>query len=102
MTREHPFLLAGEWRRSERTLEVRSPYDGEVVGVTFVPSEEQVEEAIGRAVSAFEETRRLTSEERAQILTRIRDGLAARQEDFIRTIVREAGKPWEDAAAETG
>ena len=101
MAREHPFLLAGEWQRSGRPLEVRSPYNREVVGVTFVPSEQQVEEAIQRAVSGFEETRRLSSQERAQILTRVRDGLAARREDFIRTIVLEAGKPWKDAAAET-
>ena len=93
MAREHPFLLAGEWQRSDRPLEVRSPYNGEVVGVTFIPSEQQVEEAIQRAVSGFGETRRLSSEERAQILTRVRDGLAARREDFVRTIVLEAGKP---------
>ena len=54
MAREHPFLLAGEWQRSDRPLEVRSPYNGEVVGVTFVPTEQQVEEAIQRAVSGFE------------------------------------------------
>ena len=101
MAREHPFLLAGEWQRSSRPLEVRSPYDGEVAGLTFVPTEEQVEQAVQRAVSGFEQTRRLSSEERARILTRMRDGLAARQEDFVRTIVLEAGKPWKDAAAET-
>src|SRR3970282_2567488 len=101
MAREHPFLLAGEWQRSDRPLEVRSPYNGEGVGVTCVPSEEQLETPIERAVSGFEQTRRLSSEERARILTRVRDGLAGRREDFIRTIVLEAGKPWKDAAAET-
>src|SRR3990170_4719147 len=101
MAREHPFLLASEWQRSGRPLEVRSPYNGEVIGVTFVPSEQQVEAAIERAVSGFEETRRLSSEERARILARVRDGLAARREDFVRTIVLEAAKPWKDAASET-
>src|SRR3989337_1419447 len=86
MAREHPFLLAGEWQRSDRPLEVRSPYNGEVVGVTFVPTEQQVEKAIERAVSGFEQTRRLSSEERARILTRVRDGLARRREGFVRTI----------------
>ena len=38
----------------------------------------QVEEAIQRALSGFQETRRLTAEERARILVRMRDGLAAR------------------------
>src|SRR3970040_2544685 len=99
MAREHPFLLPGEWQRSGQPLEVRSPYNGEVVGVTFVPSAEQVEEAIQRAVSGFEQTRRLSSEERARILTRVRDGLGTRREDVIRTIVLEDGKPWKDDAA---
>src|SRR3972149_12294794 len=101
MAREHPFLLAGEWRRSDRPGEVRSPYNGEVVGVTFIPSEKQVEEAIEGAVGGFEQTRRLSSEERARMLTRVREGLAARREEFVRTIVLEAGKPWQDAAAGT-
>src|SRR3989304_2378620 len=58
MAREHPFLLAGEWQRSGQPLEVRSPYNGEVVGVTFVPSAEQVEAAIERGGGGFEQTRR--------------------------------------------
>src|SRR3972149_6910927 len=101
MAREHPFLLAGEWQRSGRPLEGRSPSNGDVVGVTSVPTEQQVEKAIERAVSGFEQTRRLSSEERARILTRVRDGLAGRREDFIRTIVLEAGEPPKAPPAET-
>src|SRR3972149_6877130 len=101
MAREHPFLLAGEWQRSGRPLEGRSPSNGDVVGVTSVPTEQQVEKAIERAVSGFEQTRRLSSEERARILTRVRDGLAGRRGEVVRTIVLEAGKAREGAAAAT-
>jgi glyceraldehyde-3-phosphate dehydrogenase (NADP+) len=100
VAKTQPFLLAGRWERSGETLEVRSPYDGAAVGSTFVPTAEQTEEAIAAAVAAFEETRRLTSEERSRILVRAGEGLAARREEIARTIVLEAGKPWKDAAGE--
>jgi glyceraldehyde-3-phosphate dehydrogenase (NADP+) len=100
MAKTYPFFLAGEWHQSEERLEVRSPYDGEVVGTTSVPTAEQLEWAVQAAVAAFETTRRLSSEERARILVRIRDGVAARREEFARIIVQEAGKPWKDASTE--
>ncbi len=91
MAKVYPFFLAGEWQQSEEWLEVRSPHTGEVVGTTSIPTSEQLERAVRGAVAAFETTRRLSSEERAGILTRIRDGVAARKEDFVRIIVQEAG-----------
>ncbi len=98
--KSHPFFLAGRWERSGERLEVRSPYDDEIVGTTFVSTPEQVEQAVEGAVEAFEATRRLSSEERARILARIGEGVAARKEEFVRTIVLEAGKPWKDASGE--
>ncbi|MEX0799747.1 MAG: aldehyde dehydrogenase family protein [Dehalococcoidia bacterium] len=100
MTRTYPFLLAGELTGSEQPLEVRSPYSGEVVGVTSIPSAGQVESAVAAAVEGFQRTRRLSSEERARILVRIRDGLAQRREEFARIIALEAGKPIKDASTE--
>ncbi len=100
MAKVYPFFLAGEWQQSEDWLEVKSPYDGQVVGVTSIPTDAQVERAVEGAVSGFQLTRRLSSQERARILTRIGEGIARRQEDFIRIIVQEAGKPWKDASSE--
>lgn len=74
----YPFFLAGEFATSRESVEVRSPYDGAVVGTTSIPTAEQVERAVQAAVTGFERTRELSSEERANILTRIRDGVAAR------------------------
>jgi glyceraldehyde-3-phosphate dehydrogenase (NADP+) len=100
MAKEYPFFLAGEFATGGEPLAVRSPYDGAVVGTTRIPTQEQVERAVQAAVTGFEETRRLSSEERANILARIRDGITARKDDFVRVIVLEAGKPWKDASAE--
>jgi len=96
----YPFFLAGEFADSDQCLDVMSPYDGSVVGTTSIPTEGQVDQAVHAAVAAFEETRRLSAEERANILVRIRAGVAARKDDLARIIVLEAGKPWKDASAE--
>ncbi len=52
-----------------------------------------LEGAIARADEAFARTRRLPSGKRAAILRLIRDGIEARREEFVESIVAEAGKP---------
>jgi hypothetical protein len=36
--KEYPIYVAGEWQTSSEPLEVRSPYSGELLGVTFQAS----------------------------------------------------------------
>ncbi len=90
---ERKFLVAGEWRDSKESLEVRSPYSGQVVGTTFRPTEGDVEDAIAAAVKAVKETGLLPTYRRSEILNNIRDGIARRREEFARTITLEVGKP---------
>jgi glyceraldehyde-3-phosphate dehydrogenase (NADP+) len=68
--------------------------------VTGLATEADVEEAIAAAERAFDETRRLSSHERYDILMRIRRGMEERRDELIRLIVQEAGKPIRDATAE--
>ena len=93
ITEQRPYYLAGQWQRSDQPLEVRNPYDGSTVGVTSFATEADVEEAITAAERAFEDTRRLSSYERYDALTRIRRGMEQRRDELVRLIVREAGKP---------
>lgn len=97
---EQGFFLAGEWRTSPHRLEVRCPYDGAPVGTTFWATAEDLEEATQKAVRAFEHTRRLPSYQRSQALQRLLLMLRQREDEFIRLIVQEAGKPWKHAQAE--
>jgi glyceraldehyde-3-phosphate dehydrogenase (NADP+) len=100
MAREYPFYCAGEWRTSPQRLEIRNPYNDELVGVTFNATEQDFEDAVTAAQRAFEVTRRLQSYERAEILLRLAEGLRRRQEEFARLIAQEAGKPIRDARVE--
>ena len=100
MQNKYKYLIGNEWRDSKDVLEVRNPYNNEIVSTTFLATEKDVNDAIQAAVHAFEETRKLPSFKRAEILGNIRDGIQERSEEFAQMIALEAGKPITDARTE--
>ncbi|MBI1955377.1 MAG: aldehyde dehydrogenase family protein [Acidobacteria bacterium] len=100
MSRDYKFLVGEQWRASKEVIEIRSPYNGEVVGVTYQAGPEDVEMAIRSACSGFEESRRLPTCRRAEILERIAQAIKASQEELARLIALEAGKPIKTARGE--
>jgi len=96
----HGFLLNGQWLSEGEVLEVRSPFDRDLVGTTFRPRTSHIEAAIQAAARAFEVTRKLPAYERQRILRSVAQGITDRREDFARTIAHEAGKPIRTARAE--
>jgi hypothetical protein len=64
----HGFLLDGQWLSEGEALEVRSPFDHDLVGTTFRPQTAHIEMAIQAAVRAFEVARKLSSYERQRVL----------------------------------
>ncbi|HTQ85330.1 MAG TPA: aldehyde dehydrogenase family protein, partial [Candidatus Solibacter sp.] len=97
---ETGFFLKGSFQTSGKTIEIRSPYDNQVVGVTFEPDDRQVEAAVHEAVAVFSQMAKMPSFRRAEILRRIADGIDSRREDFVRTMALEAGKPRKSCAVE--
>ena len=97
---EYGVLINGQWLETGDAIEVRSPYDDSVVAISHLGGPEEVEAAIGAMVGAFETTRKLPSWQRAEILEKVSAGIAARHEEFARTIALEAGKPLKAARAE--
>src|SRR6476659_2656734 len=79
--REYPFFVGGKPGRSERPLEVSNPFDGSVVGQTWLAG-----------LAAFE---------RGDILTRLSRLLAENRDEVARTLAGEVGKPIRDALTET-
>ena len=92
-TRSFGFFLNGNWSTHGREVVVTSPYDHSVLAVVSEAERQDIEVAIESAVRAFEVTRKMTSCQRAMVLRKVADGLAARREEFARTICQEAGKP---------
>ncbi len=97
---EYGVLVAGRWIRTGDAVEVRSPYDESPVAVVHRAGPNELEAAMAAATRAFETTRRMPSWKRAEILERISVGIAARREEFARTIALEAGKPIRTARVE--
>jgi glyceraldehyde-3-phosphate dehydrogenase (NADP+) len=97
---EFGIRLGGHSRETGETYAIRNPYDGAEVGVVHRAGPEEVEEAIARARNAFQETRRLASWQREEILGTISRSITARSEELARTIALEAGKPIKTARVE--
>ena len=94
------FFIDGHWVDDGDVVEVRSPFDGAVVGRVTQARREHAEAAIAAAVKAFGTTRRLPAFERQRVLRRVAQSIAERREEFSRTIVQEAGKPIKAARTE--
>lgn len=78
-----------------RIIEVRSPYDGSVVGTAPLASHEDIDRAVGAARRAFDHGPwpRLSVEERIQVIERFHALYEARSDEFARFVSREMGAP---------
>jgi acyl-CoA reductase-like NAD-dependent aldehyde dehydrogenase len=92
--------IAGEWLETDSAVEVRSPYNNELVAIVHRAGRNEIETAISEATSAFEVTRKLPVWKRAEALEKISVGITARREEFAQTIALEAGKPLRTAGVE--
>ncbi len=100
ITRSFGYFLNGNWSTHGREAVVNSPYDHSVIAVVSEAGHDDVETAIESAVQAFAITSKMTSQQRANVLHKIVDGITTRREEFARTISQEAGKPIKTARIE--
>jgi acyl-CoA reductase-like NAD-dependent aldehyde dehydrogenase len=96
---DHKLLAAGEWRETGEWGEVRSPYDGIVVGRVARGDAALVDRAVVAAQEAFESAD-FPQHERAAVLDRAAELVGERVEDLALTIAAEAGKPLKTATVE--
>ncbi|HEV2791525.1 MAG TPA: aldehyde dehydrogenase family protein [Solirubrobacterales bacterium] len=96
---DHKLLAAGEWRETGEWSEVKSPYDGSVVGRVAQADEALVERAIEAAHEAFESID-FPQHERAAVLDRAAHLVSRRKEELGAIIAAEAGKPLKTALLE--
>jgi len=98
--KNHPFLLNGKFVADGNIVEIRAPYDGEVVGTLTYGTRQHAEQAIAAAQRAFGTTKRLPAYERQRVLRAIAQALTERKEEFARVLAVEAGKPIKAARVE--
>ncbi len=100
MTEAKKILVGGEWVETGSSLEVRSPYNSALVGVTWLGSASDFSKAAKAATVAFEELKEWPAHKRAGLLKEIADGIAGRAAELAAIISAEAGKPIKEARGE--
>jgi acyl-CoA reductase-like NAD-dependent aldehyde dehydrogenase len=95
-------LIGGRWRasRSGRVEEVRSPFDGSVVGTVPIAAVEDIEAAMQAAERGAATWRRTPAHERMQVLHRAAGLADERSAVIARTISAENGKTITEATVE--
>jgi aldehyde dehydrogenase (NAD+) len=97
--------IDGAWVPSEGsgTIDVFDSTNGEVIAQIPSGNAADVDRAVQAARAAFDSWSRTTPEERAKVLTRIGEGLAARMDEIATVITREAGMPkWLSTLVQAG
>jgi len=87
--------INGAWVPSNGTgtLEVVDSTTEEVIGAIPDGTPADVDAAVAAAAAAFPEWSAVPVEERAKVLSRLQEGVAARSEEIARLVTREVGMP---------
>jgi acyl-CoA reductase-like NAD-dependent aldehyde dehydrogenase len=96
---DHKLLAAGEWIETGEWAEVKSPYDGTVVGRVAQGDAALVDRAARAAREAFESAD-FPQHARADVLDRAAELVGERVEELGLAIAAEAGKPIRTATVE--
>lgn len=91
--------IAGNPVESDKSLEVRSPYDNRLVGTVSLVNTSHTQQAIETALKGGQ---KLTRYDRYSILEKARQLLVERREEFARVISAESGLAIREAIYETG
>lgn len=96
----HNLIIGRERCTTDQELQVCNPFDGSLVGITYLASGKEFE----LAVSAAQEARRplwdAPSHIRATALRQIADGIRGRREELALLLASESGKPLRYALGE--
>lgn len=98
----YPLLIGGERLiTKEKVVSINPANKGEVIGNVSLANKELAEKAMIYALNIFEIWKHEDPEERAYILIRAAAILRQRKHEFSSYLVKEAGKPWPEADADT-
>jgi acyl-CoA reductase-like NAD-dependent aldehyde dehydrogenase len=93
-------LIGGVWREGVQTHEVRDPYRGGVVAHAPISTAQDGSDALEAAYRAKQVMAAMPGYERAALLNRAADLIAARAQDIGRAMAMESGKALRDAVFE--
>jgi len=99
---EYPLVINGEKITTEGKIASYNPAKKtELIGMVSKANKERAEQAMRAALSSFESWKKWLPEARAQLLFKAAAMLKLRKYEFSAYLVLEAGKPWNEADADT-
>lgn len=99
---EYPLVIGSQRiKTDEKTISVNPSNKEEVIGTVSKANKELAEKAMQEALSTFNTWKKEDPEVRANILFRAADIIRRRKHEFSGYLVKEAGKPWKEADADT-
>jgi 1-pyrroline-5-carboxylate dehydrogenase len=100
--KEYPVVIGGEKITTEEKIVSINPANKEeVIGSVSMTDQELAEKAMQVALTAFDSWKKWKPEHRANILFRAAAMMRRRKHEFSSYLVKEAGKPWNEADADT-
>ncbi|WP_035044764.1 L-glutamate gamma-semialdehyde dehydrogenase [Anoxybacillus flavithermus] len=100
--KEYPLIIGGKRIvTEEKVVSINPANKQQVVGVVSKATKALADEAMAAALSAFETWKRVSPQARADVLFRAAAMLRRRKHEFSAWLVKEVGKPWKEADADT-
>lgn len=100
--KDYPLIIGGERIMTEEKLISSNPANKvEVIGAVSKASRELAEKAMKVADETFETWRKVKPEFRADVLFKAAAIVRRRKHEFSALLTKEAGKPWNEADADT-
>jgi len=100
--KEYPLVIGGEYiETKDKVVSINPANKEEVIGSVSMADQELAEKAMQAALTTFETWKKWKPEHRANILFRAAAIMRRRKHEFSAYLVKEAGKPWKEADADT-
>ena len=93
-------LIDGQLVGSDEHLDVINPASGKIFARCPAAGRERLDEAVSAARRAFEDWRRTSYEQRAELVKKFSQALREHQSELAELLTREQGKPLSQSAAE--
>lgn len=97
---EFEIYIGGEFLKTSTTLEVRNPYNNEIIATTYLGGKKELEKAIVSALEVQKSLRSLPSHIKYNSLNQIADSLKLQKQEFARILCLESAKPIKYALGE--
>ena len=92
MKKEYPFFCGNEQITDSEKLEVRCPFDNNIVGMVNKANQNYINASIRKTEQAFKISKKIPAHNRSEILKNIAKDIIERSEELSETLALECGK----------